>query len=60
LAPIELFPPGNRVSNKRFQEVKMSPLLVVCLAVGSLLAGLGLYDLQTWLERWDQRRHADD
>jgi hypothetical protein len=38
----------------------MSPLLVVCLAVGMPLAGIGLYDLQTWLERWDQRRHAED
>ena len=38
----------------------MSPLLVTCLAVGMPLAGFGLYDLQTWLERWDQRRHAED
>jgi hypothetical protein len=38
----------------------MSPLLVVFLALGSPLAGLGLYDLQNWLERWEQRRHAND
>jgi hypothetical protein len=38
----------------------MSPFLAVCLFLGTPLAGLGLYDLQTWLERWDQRRHADD
>jgi hypothetical protein len=38
----------------------MSPLLVVCLFLGTPLAGVGLYDLQMWLERWDQRRHADD
>jgi hypothetical protein len=38
----------------------MSPLLVVCLLVGSPVAGLGLLELQAWLERWDQRRHARD
>ena len=38
----------------------MSPLLVTCLAVGVPLAGIGLYDLQNWLERWDHRRHAED
>jgi hypothetical protein len=38
----------------------MSPLLVACLLVGSPLAGLGLLELQARLERWDQRRHAED
>jgi hypothetical protein len=38
----------------------MSPLLVVCLSVGMPLAGLGLYDLQAWLERTEQARHAED
>jgi hypothetical protein len=38
----------------------MSPLLVVCVLVGSLVAGLGLFELQEWLEQWDQRRHAQD
>jgi hypothetical protein len=33
----------------------MSPLLVVCLSVGTPLGGLGLYALQARLERWDQR-----
>jgi hypothetical protein len=38
----------------------MSALLVVCLLVGSPVAGLGLLELQTWLEQWNQRRHALD
>jgi hypothetical protein len=38
----------------------MSPLLVACLIVGGPLAGLGLLELQARLERWDQRRHAQD
>ena len=38
----------------------MSPLVVACLFVGSPLAGLGLLELQARLERWDQRRHAED
>ena len=38
----------------------MSSILVVCLSVGTPLAALGLYELQTSLERWDQKRHAED
>ena len=38
----------------------MSPLLMVCLAVGSPVVGLSLYDLQTRLERWAHDRHALD
>lgn len=38
----------------------MNSLLVACLSVGAPLAGMGLYDLQAWLERWDQQRHAED
>lgn len=38
----------------------MSPMLLVCLSVGTPLAGLGLLKLQTRLERWDYERHAED
>lgn len=38
----------------------MNLLLLVCLSVGSPLAGLGLLKLQTRLERWDYERHAED
>lgn len=38
----------------------MSPLLVAFLLVGSPVAGLGLLELQAWLERRDHRRHAQD
>jgi hypothetical protein len=38
----------------------MSSLFVVCLSVGTPLAALGLYQLQASLERWDQKRHAED
>jgi hypothetical protein len=38
----------------------MSPLLLVCLFVGTPLAGLGLFELQVRLERWDYERHAED
>ena len=35
-------------------------LVVVCLSVGTPLTALGLHELQVSLERWDQRRHAED
>lgn len=38
----------------------MSTLLVIVLLVGCLIAAVGLYDLQEWLERWDYERHAQD
>ena len=38
----------------------MSGMLAVVLTVGTPLVALGLYDLQTRLERWDQNRHAED
>ena len=50
---------GN-VSGLKLPEVEMSLFLVVCLAIGAPLAGLGLHDLQASLERWDQKRHAED
>jgi hypothetical protein len=48
------FSAGQSVSTLKLSEVEMSLLLVVCLS------GLGLYDLQSSLERWDQKRHAAD
>lgn len=38
----------------------MNPLLVATLSVGMPLAAFGLYNLQESLERWEQRRHAND
>ncbi len=38
----------------------MSTLLVACFAVIAPVAGMGLMQLQTRLERWDYERHAED
>ncbi len=38
----------------------MSPLLLVCISAGMPLVGLGLFELQARLERWDYERHAQD
>jgi hypothetical protein len=38
----------------------MSPLLMVCLSLGTPLAGVGLVKLQARLERWDYQRHVQD
>ena len=38
----------------------MSLLLVACLFAGISVATLGLLEAQARLERWDQRRHAQD
>jgi hypothetical protein len=38
----------------------VNALLMICIAIGTPLAALGLYDLQTRLERWDHNRHLDD
>jgi hypothetical protein len=38
----------------------LTALVLICMSVATPLAALGLYDLQTWLERWDHNRHADD
>ena len=38
----------------------MNALLVIFMSVGTPLAALGVYDLQTRLERWDYHRHAED
>ena len=38
----------------------MNVLLLICISVGTPLAAMGLYDLQTRLEHWDYNRHAED
>jgi hypothetical protein len=38
----------------------MNALLLIFMSFGTPLAALGLYDLQTRLERWDYDRHAED
>ena len=38
----------------------MNPLMLVCIAVGAPVAGMGLMHLQARLERWDYERHAED
>jgi hypothetical protein len=38
----------------------MNALLMMCMSVATPLAGLGLYELQARLERWDYNRHAED
>ena len=42
------------------EEVKMSLLLVACIFAAVPPAILGLAEAQARLERWDQRRHAQD
>ena len=41
-------------------ERTMNALLMICMSLGTPLAALGLYELQTRLERWDYNRHAED
>ena len=38
----------------------MNTLLVIFLIVGTALMGVGLHEMQAWLERWDYDRHAQD
>jgi hypothetical protein len=42
------------------KEVEMNAVQVASLAVAAPLFALGLSDLQSFLERWDQERHAQD
>jgi hypothetical protein len=35
-------------------------MLTACAALGAALGAFALHDLQTWLERWDYDRHAND
>jgi hypothetical protein len=38
----------------------MNPVLIGGLSVVTSLFAVGVYQLQTHLERWDARRHAED
>jgi hypothetical protein len=38
----------------------MSTLQAVVVVVSLALFGVGVYDLQSWLERWDAERHFND
>ena len=38
----------------------MSALQDVVIVVSLALLGVGVHDLQWWLERWDHERHFND
>jgi hypothetical protein len=38
----------------------MSTLQTVVIVVSLALFGVGVHDLQLWLERWDHARHVND
>jgi hypothetical protein len=38
----------------------MSTLQAVVTVVSLALFGVGVHDLQSWLERWDHERHCND
>lgn len=38
----------------------MSALLLGLVAVSALATALAVHELQTWLERWEYERHAQD
>jgi hypothetical protein len=38
----------------------MSGLLAVVTGAVLALIAVGVYNLQTWLERWDHQRHLED
>lgn len=38
----------------------MNPVLIGTLSVVGPLFGIGIYQLQARLERWDAQRHAED
>lgn len=38
----------------------MSALLLVLAVISALLTALAVHELQTWLERWEYERHAQD
>ena len=46
--------------NQKRLERTMNAILLLCMSVGTPLAAMGLYELQTRLERWDYNRHAED
>ena len=41
-------------------EVVMTAALWLALVIGAPTVGIGIYDLQTKLERWAYQRHAED
>ena len=49
-----------RQENQERLERTMNALLLLCISIGAPLAAVGLYDLQTRLERWDYNRHVED
>jgi hypothetical protein len=38
----------------------MTDWILLCASIGVPLGGLGLFELQARLERWDYNRHAED
>ncbi len=38
----------------------MSTVEAIARVVSLALFALGVHDLQSWLERWDHRRHCND
>ncbi len=38
----------------------MSTLQIVVMVVSLALSGVGVHDVQLWLERWDHKRHFND
>jgi hypothetical protein len=38
----------------------MNTLVVACISISAPLIAIGLYSLQTRLEKWDYDRHAED
>ena len=45
---------------RRRTGLVMNAVLWVALVIGSPAVGIGIYDLQTKLERWVYQRHAED
>ncbi len=38
----------------------MSTFQTIVILVSLVLFAFGVYDLQSWLERWDHKRHFND
>lgn len=38
----------------------MSTLLLSLVVAGAVVTAFGIHELQTWLERWEYERHAQD
>jgi hypothetical protein len=41
-------------------EIAMIVAIYICSAAVLTVMGIGLYDLESWLERWDYDRHHED